>query len=85
MTFRQHLRYQLDGKTGIAVVTLNTPKQLNALKLLQIWEMFFVLEHAANDDQVPYPPGACHVESTTLAAVSTRVHFYMGAVLVRDF
>lgn len=54
----QHLTYQLDEESGIAVVTLNTPKQLNSLKLLQIWEMFFVLEAASNDDNVSLIPAA---------------------------
>ena len=61
------IAYNLDRNTGIATVTLNTPKNLNALRVLQvsvaarptltlwisqIWEMFLILEHAAQDPHV---------------------------------
>jgi len=46
----QHLKYHLSE--GIATVAFNKPKSLNALKLLQVWEMFLIIEHAAHDPAV---------------------------------
>jgi len=46
------IAYELDVSTGVAVVTFNTPKNLNALRTLQVWEMFLILEHAEHDPDV---------------------------------
>eukprot|EP00656_Telonema_subtile_P018920 TRINITY_DN20278_c0_g1_i1.p1 TRINITY_DN20278_c0_g1~~TRINITY_DN20278_c0_g1_i1.p1 ORF type:complete len:314 (-),score=102.59 TRINITY_DN20278_c0_g1_i1:18-959(-) len=46
------IKYALDAATGVATATFNTPKNLNALRELQLWEMFLVLEHAAQDSAV---------------------------------
>merc|ERR1711865_912715 len=46
------IAYSLNAATGLATVTFNTPKNLNALRTLQVWEMFLILEHAAQDSAV---------------------------------
>merc|ERR1712166_915163 len=43
------ISYCLDTNTGVASATLNTPNNLNAFRCLQVWEMFLILEHAAQD------------------------------------
>jgi len=48
----QSITYSLDPSTGVATACFNTPKNLNALRALQFWEMFLILEHAAADPQV---------------------------------
>ena len=45
------IKYELQPN-GVALCTLNTPKNLNALTLAQQWEMFAILDHATRDDQV---------------------------------
>jgi len=45
------IKYELH-ENGTALCTLNTPKNLNALTQAQQWDMFAILEHAAQDDNV---------------------------------
>ena len=38
--------------SGVAVCTLNTPGNLNALSNAQQWDMFAILDHATRDERV---------------------------------
>merc|ERR1711865_673685 len=48
----QSIAFSLNPATGLATATFNTPQNLNALRALQVWEMFLILEHAAQDPAV---------------------------------
>merc|ERR1719331_663481 len=45
------ITYELQD-SGIAVCTLNTPGNLNALSNAQQWDMFAILDHATRDERV---------------------------------
>ena len=45
------ITYELQD-SGIAVCTLNTPDNLNALSNAQQWDMFAILDHATRDERV---------------------------------
>lgn len=49
----QSINYTLDeNHPGVAIATLNTPSNLNALSLNLMQELFLVLEHAKRDNDV---------------------------------